>query len=188
MTIPLCVTLWLSATCACSDVPGRPCLHILPRPCSQSHKCAVMVRITARVCAAPANKGVIRCSCYRIIFVWTNAPAHTSDKSATTSPRTPRNPAPASSVTLSKSERHHSKCLRMVGAPTYPNDGDYPAHSSTQRSSKAPTARPQGQQRSEASSQTSSSEAQRGSGTATRPAAPPPLLRIAAAPQPQHRR
>ncbi len=73
----------------------------------------------------------------------------------------------------------------MVGAPTYPNDGDYPAHSSTQRSSNAPTARPQGQQRSEASSQTSSPEAQRGSGTATRPAAPPPLLRIAAAPQPQ---
>ena len=69
-----------------------------------------------------------------------------------------------------------------------PNDGDYPAHSSTQRSSNAPTARPQGQQRSEASSQTSSPEAQRGSGTATRPAAPPPLLRIAAAPQPQHRR
>jgi len=32
----------------------------------------------------------------------------------------------------------------MVGAPTYPNDGDYPAHSSTQRSSNAPTARPQG--------------------------------------------
>lgn len=105
-----------------------------------------------------------------------------------TSPRTPHNPAPASSVTLPKSERHHSKCLRMVGAPTYPNDGDYPAHSSTQRSSNAPTARPQGQQRSEASSQTSSPEAQRGSGTATRPAAPPPLLRIAAAPQPQHRR
>jgi len=46
----------MASICALIDT-----LHILPRPCSQSHKCAVMVRITARVCAAPANKRVIRC-------------------------------------------------------------------------------------------------------------------------------
>ena len=78
----------------------------------------------------------------------------------------PRNPAPASSITVSKSERHHAKCLGMVGTPTRSQGREHPA-----RSSNAPTARPPGRQRSEASSQMSSPEAQRGSGTATRPAA-----------------
>lgn len=146
--------------------------------CASPHECAPLQLATVRFVAIHLGRYLSGLMLPPIRL--TNPP--------TTSPRTPQNPAPASSVTLPKSERRHSKCLRMVGAPTYPNDGDYPAHSSTQRSSNAPTARPQGQQRSEASSQTSSPEAQRGSGTATRPAAPPPLLRIAAAPQPQHRR
>ena len=36
----------------------------------------------------------------------------------------PHNPAPASSITGLKSERHHEKWLRIVGAPTNPNDGN----------------------------------------------------------------
>ena len=42
----------------------------------------------------------------------------------TTSLNLPRNPATASSEAEPKSERHHSKWLRMVGAPTNPNDGN----------------------------------------------------------------
>ena len=57
-------------------------LHILPHLREQSHKCAVMVRITARVCAAPASNEAVRANPYRTVFVWTNAPTHTSDKSA----------------------------------------------------------------------------------------------------------
>ena len=67
---------------ACSDGPVRPRLHILPRLRIQSHKCAVMMRITARVCAAPASNDAVRISLYRTIFVWTNAAANRSDKSA----------------------------------------------------------------------------------------------------------
>lgn len=42
----------------------------------------------------------------------------------TTSLNLPWNPAPASSEAEPKSERHHEKWLRMVGAPTNPNDGN----------------------------------------------------------------
>lgn len=41
-----------------------------------------------------------------------------------TSLNLPRNPATASSEAEQKSERHHEKWLRMVGAPTNPNDGN----------------------------------------------------------------
>lgn len=41
-----------------------------------------------------------------------------------TSLNVPRNPATASSEVDPKSERHHEKWLRMVGAPTNPNDGN----------------------------------------------------------------
>ena len=61
-------------------------LHILPRLRTESHKCAVMVRITARVCAAPASNEAVRANLYRTLFVWTNAPTHTSDKSAHNQP------------------------------------------------------------------------------------------------------
>jgi len=57
-------------------------LHILPHPRTQSHKCAVMMRITARVCAAPASNSAVHDNPSRTVFVWTNASAHTSDKSA----------------------------------------------------------------------------------------------------------
>ena len=167
----------------------------VPTPCTSS-RARVHNRTNVQLWrASPHECALLQLATVRFVVIHlerylsglTPLPTHQTNQ-PTTTPRSPQNPAPASSITGLKSERHHSKCLRMVGAPTYPNDGDYPAHSSTQRSSNAPTARPQGQQRSEASSQTSSPEAQRGSGTATRPAAPPPLLRIAAAPQPQHRR
>ena len=42
----------------------------------------------------------------------------------TTSLDAPRNPATASSEAEPKSERRHEKWLRMVGAPTNPNDGN----------------------------------------------------------------
>ena len=42
----------------------------------------------------------------------------------TTSLNAPRNLATASSEADPKSERHHEKWLRMVGAPTNPNDGN----------------------------------------------------------------
>ena len=61
---------------------AQSCLHILPSLRTQSHKCAVVIRIIARVCAAPASNEAVRINLYRTIFVWTNAPAHTSDKSA----------------------------------------------------------------------------------------------------------
>ena len=61
-------------------------LHILPCRRTQSHKCAVMMRITARVCAAPAGNEAVRANPYRTVFVWTNTPAHTSDKSAHNQP------------------------------------------------------------------------------------------------------
>lgn len=41
-----------------------------------------------------------------------------------TSLNVPRNPATASSEAEPKSEHHHEKWLRMVGAPTNPNDGN----------------------------------------------------------------
>ena len=63
---------------------AQSCLHILPSSRTQSHKCAVMMRITARVCAAPASNDAVRISLYRTIFVWTNATANRSDKSAQT--------------------------------------------------------------------------------------------------------
>jgi len=69
----------------------RPRLHILPHLHAQSHKCAVTVRITARVCAAPASNEAFRANLYRTLFVWTNIPTHTSDKSAHNQPtRTPK--------------------------------------------------------------------------------------------------
>ena len=57
-------------------------LHILPHLHSQSHKCAVMMRVTARVCAALTSNEPVRATPYRTVFVWTNNLAHTSDKSA----------------------------------------------------------------------------------------------------------
>ena len=57
-------------------------LHILSHLRSQSHKCAVMMHITARVCAAPTINEPFRATPYRKVFVWTNAGAKTSDKSA----------------------------------------------------------------------------------------------------------
>lgn len=57
-------------------------LHILPPLSTESHKCAVMMRITARVCAAPISNDPVRATPYRTAFVWTNNLAHTSDKSA----------------------------------------------------------------------------------------------------------
>lgn len=69
----------------------RPCLHILPPTRTESHKCAVMMRITARVCAAPASNEAVRTNPFRTIFVWTNVHTHTSDKSAHNQPtRTPK--------------------------------------------------------------------------------------------------
>ena len=41
-----------------------------------------MMRITARVCAAPASNSAIDGIPSRMLFVWTNALTHTSDKSA----------------------------------------------------------------------------------------------------------
>lgn len=64
----------------------RPRLHILPHLHAQSHKCAVMTRITARVCAAPASNSAVDGNPSRTVFVWTNAPAYTSDKSAHNQP------------------------------------------------------------------------------------------------------
>ena len=73
-------------------------LHILPSLRSQSHKCAVMMRITARVCAAPASSRAVRSNSSLTVFVWTNALAHTSDKSAHNPrnhpPKTPPRPRP----------------------------------------------------------------------------------------------
>ena len=57
-------------------------LHILPHPRSQSHKCPVMMHITARVCAAPTSNEPVHANPFRTVFVWTNILAHTSDKSA----------------------------------------------------------------------------------------------------------
>ena len=69
----------------------RPRLHILPHLHAQSHKCAVMVHVTARVCAAPASNSAVRGNPFRTIFVWTNVYVHTSDKSAHNQPtRTPK--------------------------------------------------------------------------------------------------
>ena len=98
----------------------------------------------------------------------------------TFNPTTPPRPRPSHSPKVNATTQN---ALGWWARRRTPNDGDYPAHSSTQRSSNAPTARPQGQQRSEASSQTSSPEAQRGSGTATRPAAP---HRFSASPPPRN--
>lgn len=63
-------------------VPVAHALHILPGHRTQSHKRAVMIHITARVCAAPVSNEAVRIILYRTIFVWTNALTHTSDKSA----------------------------------------------------------------------------------------------------------
>ena len=41
-----------------------------------------MIRITARVCAAPASNEAVRANPFRTLFVWTNALTYTSDKSA----------------------------------------------------------------------------------------------------------
>ena len=76
------------------------------------------------MCAAPVSNGVVRSNSSLTVFVWTNAPTHTSDKSPKTSLNAPRNPAQASSEADPKSERHHEKWLRIVGAPTNPNDGN----------------------------------------------------------------
>ena len=44
-------------------------LHILPPPRTESHKCAVMIHIAARVCAAPASNEAVRINPYRTVFV-----------------------------------------------------------------------------------------------------------------------
>ena len=41
-----------------------------------------MIRTTARVCAAPASNEAVRTDPCRTLFIWTNAAANTSDKSA----------------------------------------------------------------------------------------------------------
>ena len=64
-----------------ADVRARA-LHILPPLSTESHKCAGVIHITARVCAAPASNGAVRANPYRTVFVWTNALVYTSDKSA----------------------------------------------------------------------------------------------------------
>ena len=66
-------------------------LHILPSLRTKTHKCAVTIRIAARVCAAPASNGAVRTNPFHMVFVWTNTLAHTSDKSAQNQPiRTPK--------------------------------------------------------------------------------------------------
>ena len=47
-------------------------LHILPRPCAESHKCAVMMRIAARVCGAPADNPAVSSTRYQVICVCTD--------------------------------------------------------------------------------------------------------------------
>ena len=71
----------------------------------------------ARVC------GLVRVRGGRWGFVYATRRTGPTNQ-PTTSLNLPRNPATASSEAEPKSERRHEKWLRMVGAPTNPNDGN----------------------------------------------------------------
>ena len=164
-TIPSRVTLWLSAMRACSDGPVSPRLHILPHLRTQSHKCAVMVRITARVCAAPANNLTVGSAPHRMMLVWTNCAYTRLTNQPKISSNAPQKPATASSHTDPESERHHPRGLGLGHADAPPRTG---APGTQQHRTRGTAGLVQQRRRTRL--------------------APPHPSRAAAQPQPQHRR
>lgn len=82
--------------------------------CASTHECASLQQAMRRF--API--------CIVLYLSRLTPPPIRLTNQPTTSPHAPHNPAPASSEADLKSERHHEKWLRMVGAPTNPNDGN----------------------------------------------------------------
>ena len=87
-----------------------------------------MTRITARVCAAPVSNGAIHSNSSLTVFVWTNTPAHTSDKSAHTHPKNPPRPRQKQAQKVNATTknglgwwaRRRTPMTGTTGTPQYP--------------------------------------------------------------------